>query len=498
MLAEDIVKLFDYLPKEASSGLRDQDAEGGSFTTGLYCRVKVSLRRNVRLFPNSTKVLATFVRQVHPDQKFTSIILFDSVATSMHTDALNAPCDNLVIGLSRFEGGDLWTEWPASAPHDPRLKYETRSFDSGSTLGALLPVSKHPVLFCAKSLKHETCPFRGRRVVLVAYSLQAADQVNSSDQELLKSLNFNWPRPCDLQNPNLNPPRILHGTDEAPRVVPSIAQVFAGDGSLISGFRRIGWHTLSIDCSVAPGRHKHQPLVCELSAPAAQEFALRILQDFGPSVIYIRPPCRTANRARSRPLLTSHPAADKCPPLRSGDMPWGLDDLSPRQKAQVETENRLFRFSAKVLSWALERGAFVCLENPETSLFWECLTSTPEFCRAKDSLKSLCADLCMLGGSRPASVKFVTNLPSLGPLLRKCPGSGPQHKHTPFGFLSGQENHPPAFVQSLVHACCEAVSFSPPAERIRPGDEVRQARRSRQLMPEFHTVKWRLSAGRTP
>ena len=39
LLAEDIVKLFDYLPKEASSGLRDQDAEGGSFTTGLYCRV---------------------------------------------------------------------------------------------------------------------------------------------------------------------------------------------------------------------------------------------------------------------------------------------------------------------------------------------------------------------------------------------------------------------------------------------------------------------------
>ena len=354
----------------------------------------------------------------------------------MHTDALNAPCDNLVMGLSRFEGGDLWVEWPASAPRDPRLKYETRSFDSRSTLGALLPVSKHPVLFCAKSLKHETCPFRGRRVVLVAYSLQAADQANSSDQELLKSLEFNWPRPCDLQNPNPNPPRILHGTDAAPRVVPSIAQVFSGDGSLISGFRRTGWHTLSIDCSVAPGRHKHQPLVCELSTPAAQEFALRILQDFGPSVIYIRPPCRTANRARTRPLPASHPAADKCPPLRSGDMPWGLDGLSPRQKAQVETENRLFRFSAKVLAWALERGAFVCLENPDTSLFWECLTSTPEFRRAEDSLKSFCGDLCMLGGSRPASVKFVTNLPSLGPLLRKCPGSGPQHKHAPFGFLS--------------------------------------------------------------
>ena len=41
--AEDIVKLFGYLPKEIHSGVRDQDTDGGSFTTGHYCRVKVSL-----------------------------------------------------------------------------------------------------------------------------------------------------------------------------------------------------------------------------------------------------------------------------------------------------------------------------------------------------------------------------------------------------------------------------------------------------------------------
>ena len=57
---EDIVKLFDLLPKESHSGARDADKPGDSFTTGLYARVKVSLRRNCRLFPNSTKVIARF------------------------------------------------------------------------------------------------------------------------------------------------------------------------------------------------------------------------------------------------------------------------------------------------------------------------------------------------------------------------------------------------------------------------------------------------------
>ena len=175
---EDIVNLFDLLPKESHSGARDADKPGDSFTTGLYARVKVSLRRNCRLFPNSTKVITKFVLQVHPDQTFSSIIIFDSVETAPHIDALNAPCDNLVIGLSEFSGGDLWVEWPPDTPRDPHLRYEDRAFGPDRVVGALLPVSSNPALFCAKHLRRETCPFRGRRVVLVAYALQAVNHAS--------------------------------------------------------------------------------------------------------------------------------------------------------------------------------------------------------------------------------------------------------------------------------------------------------------------------------
>ena len=282
VVEEDIVRLFDLLPKEGYSGARDRDAKGGSFTTGLYARVKVSLRRNAKLYPNSTKVLSGFVRQVHPDHVFSSIIIFDSVETAAHVDSLNAPCDNLVVGLSDFSGGELWVEWPSTAPRSPGLRYETRPLGSSSVLGALMPVAQHPIVFCAKNLRHETCPFEGRRVVLVAYSLQATAHADQEDRDFLNSLGFQMPGPSELTRSNVDPPRILHGTDGAPARAPSLAQVFSGDGSLASGFHKIGWDTLAIDRAVPPGKHKHQPLLCELATSAGQEFALKILRTSAP------------------------------------------------------------------------------------------------------------------------------------------------------------------------------------------------------------------------
>ena len=413
---EDIVKLFDLLPKESHSGARDADKPGNSFTTGLYARVKVSLRRNCRLFPNSTKVITKFVLQVHPDQAFSSIIIFDSVATAPHTDALNAPCDNLVVGLSEFSGGDLWVEWPPDTPKDSQLRYEHRAFGTDRVLGALLPVSSSPALFCAKHLRHETCAFQGRRVVLVAYALQALNHASRQDRSTLTSLGFRLPDAAALKDPNPLPPRVLHGTDEPPPKVPSFAQVFSGDGALASGFRKIGWDSLAIDLSALAGRHKHQPVLCELLSPSGQDFAMQILQEFGPTVVYLRPPCKTAMRARTRALPASNPAAEHCPPLRSDDQPWGLDHLSPKQSAQVRNENKLFEFCVRVLRWALGRQVFVILEGPHTSFMWQCLDSLPAFQSCTAATCSYIADSCMLGGDRPSSVRFLTNINSLQPL----------------------------------------------------------------------------------
>ena len=301
-----------------------------------------------------------------------------------------------------------------------------------------------------------------------------------------------WASVCQtlppLKDPNPLPPRVLFGTDEAPCKVPSFAQMFSGDGALASGFRKIGWDSLAIDLSSPAGRHKHQPVLCELLSPTGQDFAMQILQEFGPTVVYLRPPCKTAMRARSRALPASHPAADHSPPLRSDSKPWGLDPLTPKQSAQVRNENKLFEFCVKVLRWALDRHAFVVLEGPHTSFLWPCLESLPAFQSCTAAMRSYVADSCMLGGDRPSSVRFLTNITCLQPLLKRCPG--PHHKHAPYGALRQLPAHPQDFVQCIVQACCQQISFRPSEPTARPGDEISQKRKSRQLMPEFAKVVW--------
>ena len=271
----------------------------------------------------------------------------------------------------------------------------------------------------------------------------------------------------------------------APTKVPSFAQIFSGDGALASGFRKIGWDSLAIDLSSLAGRHKHQPVLCELLSPAGQDFAMQILQEFGPTVVYLRPPCKTAMRARNRALPASNPAAEHCPPLRSVDQPWGLDNLSPKQSAQVRNENKLFEFCVRVLRWALDRHAFVVLH---TSFMWQCLESLPAFQLCTAATASYIADSCMLGGDRPSSVRLLTNITALQPLLKRCPG--PDHEHAPFGALRHLPAHPQDFVQCIVQASCQQTSFRPTEPPARPGDEISQKRKSRQLMPEFAKVAW--------
>ena len=62
--------------------------------------------------------------------------------------------------------------------------------------------------------------------MLVAYALQALNHASRQDRSTLISLGFRLPDASALKDPNPLPPRVLHGTDEAPPKVPSFAQVF--------------------------------------------------------------------------------------------------------------------------------------------------------------------------------------------------------------------------------------------------------------------------------
>ena len=291
--------LFDLLPSELES---KGSSPGRSFFSGLYSRVKTGLRANSKLFPESTKAFNAYVRAVSPGHRWTSIALFENVQTELHRDALNSLWPNLVIPLSNFKDGSVWVEWPANTPTDPTLKYEVRNLDGVDVRGALLPVAAGPITFGAKQLRHETRKFSGRRLVLVAYSLQALSHASSEDLACLKRLGFQVPQPNEL--PSSYVPALLKNTGSAD--IPVMIEVFAGSAGITRAARDAGLNAIAVDW----GRNKHETkaasLRIDLSSEDGENMFFSLMQEKRPRAVHVAPPCGTASLRDSMTLRSSY------------------------------------------------------------------------------------------------------------------------------------------------------------------------------------------------
>ncbi len=67
--------------------------------------------------------------------------------------------------------------------------------------------------------------------------------------------------------------------------------------------------------------------------------------------VHLAPVCGTASRARDIRHFANDPK-----PLRSDDMPEGLDGLSVRDQQRIRLANTLFAFSCKIFLMAASLG----------------------------------------------------------------------------------------------------------------------------------------------
>ena len=98
-----MVALFDALPHDDC----DRDAEGVSFSAGLYSRVKVGLRKACKLFPWTVQAVNRFAASLLGHAVYTSFAIFAEVQTREHRDTQNSFLPNYVIPLTKFEGGEI-------------------------------------------------------------------------------------------------------------------------------------------------------------------------------------------------------------------------------------------------------------------------------------------------------------------------------------------------------------------------------------------------------
>ena len=171
-----LLQLFDLLPTVKPPTEGRAATEGKAFGTGLWVHGgMVGLRNSCTTFATSTKVMTRFVKQRCPGLTFSSIVIMEGVETFPHVDSHNDPSsENAVFGLGPpgiFSGGEVWIE-DSSGSVD--FKHEEVVLK-----GRLLPVIPGPACFCARKVRHATLPNKGRRVVLIAFSVRDSRKLDS-------------------------------------------------------------------------------------------------------------------------------------------------------------------------------------------------------------------------------------------------------------------------------------------------------------------------------
>ncbi|CAE7041883.1 unnamed protein product [Symbiodinium sp. CCMP2592] len=194
--AEDIICLYEALPKEVSA----RDPEGrtpSSFSTGAYNKGGLTgLRKACHDFPLATKCLVRFVRSMHPFHPFSTISIYDNVCTALHRDSRNACFENLIIPLTQFSGGELWMQQDKGAT--------PQNFGGSEVFGTAVPIPPEGLCFDARGILHCTMPWKGRRLIAVAFTVSKTEELKQSDARLLEDLGINCPSASQLTGRTLD------------------------------------------------------------------------------------------------------------------------------------------------------------------------------------------------------------------------------------------------------------------------------------------------------
>ena len=165
---EDLSLLLDLLPSENLRWTGDSGRTAKSFQAGSFVHGGVrGVRSSTRKFPEATKAICAYVRQIFPAFTFGTVGLFRDVCAIPHRDSNNeAGTDNALAALSTFKGGGLWMEDPEG---DVAMEFKGKK-----VMGVGIPVDRRGFRFDGQRL-HATMPWlRTWRGGLISWSHQTS------------------------------------------------------------------------------------------------------------------------------------------------------------------------------------------------------------------------------------------------------------------------------------------------------------------------------------
>ena len=515
--------LLDLLP--AGDFPRGQHfASTRAFSAGLYIHGGVcGLRAGTRQFPWVCRLICLFARRLAPDFCFTSFSLVRDCQAGLHRDSHNdASTQNCLFACSHFRGGELWTE--ASNGQHPLL-HQGRLLQ-GDTVP--LPYGK-PVFFSARQLLHCVLPWKGRRTILICFSVRDSTRLPASDFQAAAHHGFPLPQvaPSQAPEPHLVAPvqadcvpsrsgvRLGLGrplgfpsgsaAPSPPSSGPWFWEVFAGSARLSLTACKAGFQVLAVDHQ----HNRHRPLLMlDLSQASAQDHLLRLWDKSRPSFVHMGLPGGTSSRARERPLPAAmcQAGAPQPQPLRSQAHPFGLPNLQGRDLHKVQKANVLARFCIRLIHKAWETGTPFVVENPARAHTWALLRAIvheipcQRFHLWYDQLQVVTFSACMHGSLRDKRTSFLTSASCLGSLSLSC---NRQHQHAAWSVrhINGQWSFDTAteaeypFLLCTRYVACLMPQCGLPGPPPLPGHLQRlaaaqkQSRRGKPLIPEFASFR---------
>ena len=181
----EVQALFDLLPHEnPPRASMTSSWVPSSFSTGLDRKGGglIGLRSACAKFPASTEALTAFVRSNMPGHPFTTVSLYLNTGTRPHKDSKNAKLPNGILGVSDFKGGEVWVEAEGGD--------SVQVVDGTRLRGHLYAITSKPTYIHAYRDLHFTMPWKGKRLVIVAFSVADHSQAQAGDLAMLRGQGF--------------------------------------------------------------------------------------------------------------------------------------------------------------------------------------------------------------------------------------------------------------------------------------------------------------------
>ena len=186
---DEVLKLYNKLEELGDVDFRvGKKTAATSWYTGAYVHGGCAgLRRNLQSFPNTTKYLVNLGKKYARGESFTAVALARNASLGLHRDSHNYKNSrNIVVPISLFDGGALWTEDPEVEDKDN----VTRCLPSGQEVrGRLHHMARGEPVFFSPRRWHEVQQWEGDRVMMMLYTPRAT-KLDEKDVARLEDYGF--------------------------------------------------------------------------------------------------------------------------------------------------------------------------------------------------------------------------------------------------------------------------------------------------------------------